>query len=78
MCVLSGNVPSSILDNDVVSAEEKGKSGKVVSIPERLETYSKFFDPIKQLNLKTLSELTKKSQLNLRRIRFCNTNNRVT
>ena len=36
---------------------------KVDFISERLEKHEKFFDPIKRLNLKTLSELAKKTTI---------------
>ena len=64
VCVSSGAVANSIIEDDVLNAEEKDKSAKVDFITDRLETNSKIFDPIKCLNLKTLSELTKKTEFN--------------
>jgi hypothetical protein len=45
-----------------ILAEAFGADAKVDFISERLEKHEKFFDPIKRLNLKTLSELAKKTK----------------
>ena len=56
-CISSGaHAPVSIV-NDVLTDEEIGKNAKETFIRERLEK-KKFFEPIKKLNLKTMSELS--------------------
>jgi hypothetical protein len=48
---------------DVILAEAFGADAKVDFISKRLEKHDKFFDSIKRLNLKTLSELAKKTAI---------------
>ena len=59
-CISSGVSATSEIERDVILAEALGADAKVDFISERLEKHEKFFDPIKRLNLKTLSELAKK------------------
>ena len=57
-CISSGASATSEIERDVILAF--GADAKVDFISERLEKHEKFFDPIKRLNLKTLSEWAKK------------------
>ena len=59
-CIASA---TSAIECDVILAETFGAKAKVDFISERLEKHEKFFDPIKRLNLKTLSELAKKTTI---------------
>jgi hypothetical protein len=60
-CISSGASARSEIERDVILAF--GADAKVDFIIERLEKHEKFFDSIKRLNLKTLSELTKKTTI---------------
>ena len=60
-CISSGASAPSEIERDVILAF--GADAKVDFILERLEKHEKFFDSIKRLNLKTLSELTKKTTI---------------
>jgi hypothetical protein len=60
-CISSGASAISEIERDVILAEAFGADAKVDFISERLEKHEKFFDPIRRLNLKTLSELAKKT-----------------
>jgi hypothetical protein len=60
-CISSGASATSEIERDVILAEAFGADAKVDFISERLEKHEKFFDPIRRLNLKTLSELAKKT-----------------
>jgi hypothetical protein len=62
-CISSGASVTSEIERDVIIAEALGADAKVDFISERLEKHEKFFDPIKRLNLKTLSELAKKTPI---------------
>jgi hypothetical protein len=62
-CISSGASATSEIERDVILAEAFGADTKVDFISERLEKHEKFFDPIKRLNLKTLSELAKKTTI---------------
>ena len=61
-CISSGTSATSEIERDVILAEAFGADAKVYFISERLEKHE-FFDPIKRLNLKTLSELAKKTTI---------------
>ena len=54
---------TSEIERDVILAEAFGADAKVDFISKRLEKHDKFFDSIKRLNLKTLSELAKKTAI---------------
>ena len=62
-CISSGTSVTSEIERDFKLAEAFGADTKVDFISERLEEHEKFFDPIKLLNLKTLSELAKKTTI---------------
>ena len=62
-CISSGASATSEIERDVILAEAFGADAKVDFISERLEKHEKFFDPTKLLNLKTLSELAKKTTI---------------
>jgi hypothetical protein len=62
-CISYGASATSEIERDVIFAEAFGADAKVDFISERLEKHEKFFDPIKRLNLKTLSELGKKTTI---------------
>jgi hypothetical protein len=61
--VLSSGGGGTSIERDVILTEAFGADAKVDFISERLEKHEKFFDPIKRLNLKTLSELAKKTTI---------------
>ena len=54
-CISSGASATSEIERDIILAEALGADAKVDFISERLEKHGKFVDPIKRLNLKTLS-----------------------
>jgi hypothetical protein len=58
-CISYGASATSEIERDVIFAEAFCADAKVDFISESLEKHEKFFDPIKQLNLKTLSQLAK-------------------
>jgi hypothetical protein len=62
-CISSGASATSEIERDLILAEAFGADAKVDFISERLEKHEKFFDPIKRLNLKTFSELAKKTTI---------------
>ena len=62
-CISSGASATSEIERDIMLAEAFGADAKVDFISERFEMHGKFFDPIKRLNLKTLSELAKKTTI---------------
>ena len=64
-CISSGASATSEIERDAILAEAFGADAKVDFISERLEKHEKFFDPIKRLNLKTLSELANKTTIKL-------------
>ena len=62
-CISSGASATSEIERDVILAEAFGADTKVDFISERLKKHERFFDPIKRLNLKRLSELAKKTTI---------------
>jgi hypothetical protein len=58
-CISSGASATPEIERDVILAEALGADAKVDFISERLEKHGKFVDPIKRLNLKTLSSQNK-------------------
>jgi hypothetical protein len=58
-CISSGASATSEIERDVILVEALGADAKVDFISERLEKHGKFVDPIKRLNLKTLSSQNK-------------------
>jgi hypothetical protein len=62
-CISYGASATSEIERDVIFAEAFCADAKVDFISESLEKHEKFFDPIKQLNLKTLSQLAKKTTI---------------
>ena len=79
-CISSGASATSEIERDDILAEAFGADAKVDFISERLEKHEKFFDPIKRLNLKTLSELTKtkKTTIKSSQNKLSNIANKVT
>ena len=62
-CISFGASVTSEIERDVILTEAFGADAKVDFISERFEKHEKFFDSIKRLNLKTLSELAKKTTI---------------
>ena len=59
-CISSGQRVPSDIEKDVMNAELLGQEQKQKFIEERLKVDEHFFDPVKRLNLKTISSMSKK------------------
>lgn len=58
-CISSGAPASAAVEHDILRAESAGRVAKEDFIVNRLEVGENFFEPIKRLNLKTLSDMNK-------------------
>ena len=62
-CLSSGAATSSDIEKDALRAEKAGEEAKQQFIRERLEKKDHFFDPIKQMRLKTMGDSKKAVKL---------------
>ena len=61
--ITSGAPAPPDIETDVLRAEAAGAKAKEDFIKERLENNKPFFDPVKQIHLKTLSDMNKSAKL---------------
>ena len=62
-CLSSGAATSSDIEKDVLRAESAGEEAQKQFIRERLEKKDHFFDPVKQMRLKTMGDSKKSVKL---------------
>lgn len=56
-CISSGAPASAVIEVDILRADSVGRASKESFITNRLEAKENFFEPIKRLNLKTMSAM---------------------
>ena len=75
-CISSGALASVVIEVDILRADSVGRDSKENFITNRLEAKVNFFEPIKRLNLKTMSRCTRLSKSQPQRTRQSCANNR--